>query len=175
MKILQTAIATRLAMVFLAALVNSGYAQTNIPNPLVDYRGFARIVEQSGNERNSRLLNEAQFLAVMTDPEVIVLDARSTSMYVLRHINGAINLPFTEFTETALARAIPDKTRKILIYCNNNFLGSPRAFATKVPAASLNLSTYTALKAYGYTNLFELGPLLDVRKTSIPFAGKELP
>ena len=175
MKILQTEIATRLVLVLCAGLGNSLHAQTNIANPLVDYSGFARIVERSGNERTSRLLNEPQFLAAMTDHEVIVLDARSTSMYALRHVKGAINLPFTEFTEAALAKAIPDKARKILIYCNNNFLGSPRAFATKIPAASLNLSTYTALNAYGYTNLFELGPLLDVLNTSIPFAGKELP
>jgi hypothetical protein len=61
-----------------------------------------------------------------------------------------------------------------LIYCNNNFEGSPAAFAAKAPAASLNLSTYTSLKAYGYSNIFELGPLLNVTTTKIPFEGTEV-
>jgi hypothetical protein len=30
------------------------------------------------------------------------------------------------------------------------------------------------LRSYGYTNIFELDPLLDVRTTAIPFAGTEL-
>ena len=86
----------------------------------------------------------------------------------------ALNLPFTEFTEDSLAKLIPNKDTKILIYCNNNFEGSPESFAAKAPAASLNLSTYTSLKAYGYKNVYELGPLLDIQKTKIPFEGKEL-
>jgi hypothetical protein len=61
-----------------------------------------------------------------------------------------------------------------LIYCNNNFENSPRAFASKAPSASLNISTYTSLKSYGYTNIYELGPLLDVHNTAIPFDGSEL-
>jgi len=48
------------------------------------------------------------------------------------------------------------------------------AFASKMPPASLNLSTYTSLKAYGYTSIYELGPLLDVKTTKIPFAGTEV-
>jgi phage shock protein E len=61
-----------------------------------------------------------------------------------------------------------------LIYCNNNFLGSPRAFAPKAIAASLNLSTQVNLKAYGYDSVYELGPLLKVKETKIKFAGTEV-
>ena len=80
----------------------------------------------------------------------------------------------TDFTAGTLAKVIPSKDAKILIYCNNNFEGSPVAFALKAPSASLNISTYTALRSYGYTNIFELGPLLNVHTTSIPFEGSEL-
>jgi hypothetical protein len=52
-------------------------------------------------------------------------------------------------------------------------LGSPNAFATKAPAASLNLSTQAALRAYGYSNIFELGPALHVEKTILKFEGTE--
>ncbi len=145
-----------------------------IPNRLIDYGKFREIVVQSSKERESRRLTEAQFLAMMQEKGVVLLDARSESKYVLRHIKGAINLPFTEFTEKSLAAAIPNKDTKILIYCNNNFEGSPMAFAAKAPAASLNLSTYTSLKAYGYTNVFELGPLLNISQTAIPFEGKDV-
>jgi hypothetical protein len=48
------------------------------------------------------------------------------------------------------------------------------AFADKRAPASLNISTYIALATYGYTNVYELGPLLDVRTTTLPFAGTEV-
>lgn len=141
------------------------------PNPLIDYGQFQRIVSTSKTQHESHRLTEAEFLAQMGEQGVIVLDARTESRFRLRHIKGAVNLPFTEFTAAALARIAPDRDAKILIYCNNNFLDSPQAFATKAPAASLNLSTYTSLKAYGYTNIYELGPLLRIADTKIPFEG----
>ncbi|MDZ4727472.1 MAG: rhodanese-like domain-containing protein [Leptospira sp.] len=143
-------------------------------NQLIDYKEFQRIVDTSAETRESHRLTEDKFLLMMKESGVIVLDARSESRYNLRHITGALNLPFTEFTETNLAKVIPSKKSKILIYCNNNFDGSPAAFAAKAPAASLNLSTYNSLRAYGYSEIFELGPLLDVEKTKIPFEGSEV-
>jgi hypothetical protein len=67
---------------------------------------------------------------------------------------------------------IPSKATRVRIYCNNNFMNEPRAFPTKAPAASLNIHTLNVLYAYGYENVYELGPLLDVRNTRIPFEGK---
>jgi hypothetical protein len=145
-----------------------------IPNRLIDYAAFLKIVETSRDEREAHRLTEAQFLAAMAEPGTVVLDARTASRYAMRHIRGAVNLPFTEFAAAPLAAVIPGKDTKILIYCNNNFLNDPAAMISKMPAASLNLSTYTSLKAYGYANIYELGPLLDVNKTKIPFAGSEL-
>ncbi|WP_167881173.1 rhodanese-like domain-containing protein [Leptospira gomenensis] len=148
--------------------------KNKIPNRLIDYRTFQNTVNASSGERESRRLTEEEFLRMMKMEEVILLDARSESRYKLRHIRGAISLPFTEFTKESLAQAIPKSDSKILIYCNNNFTGSPQSFAAKAPAASLNLSTYVSLKAYGYTNVYELGPLLDIKTTSLPFEGTEL-
>ena len=145
-----------------------------ISNPLIDYGKFEEIVINSRAERESRRLTEDQFLSAMKQPGVVVLDARSASMFARRHVAGAVSLPFTDFTAESIAGVIHGKDAKILIYCNNNFLGSPVAFASKAPPASLNLSTYTSLKAYGYTNVFELGPLLKISATKIPFAGTEL-
>jgi len=145
-----------------------------IPNPLIDYNGFQKIVDTADKDRESRRLTEDQFLNMSADPDAVVLDARSAAMYRLRHIKGAVNLPFTDFSATSLAGVVPNKYAKILIYCNNNFLNDPVAMFSKVPTASLNLSTYTSLKSYGYDYIYELGPLLDVKKTKIPFEGAEI-
>ena len=39
---------------------------------------------------------------------------------------------------------------------------------------ALNVQTFVNLHAYGYTNVRELGPLLDVKTTRIPFEGSKL-
>lgn len=148
--------------------------QPPIPNPLIDYTGFQKIVDTSDQQRESRRLTEDAFLAMMNEPGTVVLDARSSAMYRMRHIKGATNLPFTDFSAASLAGVVPAKGTKILIYCNNNFLNDPVAMFSKVPTASLNLSTYTSLKSYGYDNIYELGPLLDVTKTKLPFEGTEI-
>ena len=66
-----------------------------------------------------------------------------------------------------MRRPLPDKSARILIYCNNNFSGAEGAFPSKLPSASLNLSTYVALYDYGYRNVYELGPLIDVGTAAI--------
>lgn len=139
-----------------------------ISNPLIDYAGFQKIVNTSQREREKHRLTEVEFLTMMKEEGVVLLDARSERRFLLLHIDGATNLPFTEFTEASLKTIIPSKSTKILIYCNNNFEGDEIAFAAKSPAASLNLSTYSSLKAYGYNNIYELGPLLDVKTTRLP-------
>jgi rhodanese-related sulfurtransferase len=146
--------------------------QKVIPNRLIDYYQFEKIVNESGKLRGKRRLTEAEFLKAMSEKNVVLLDARTDKRYDMLHIHGAINLPFTEFTEQSLAQIIPDKQTKILIYCNNNFLGNQAAFASKGISASLNLSTFTSLMSYGYTNIYELGPLLDVRTTRLPLDGE---
>lgn len=159
------------ALFFVTALI---LVAGQIPNRLIDYKEFQKIVAASARERESHRLTEEQFVKAMADKTTVLLDARSASKYELRHIRGAFNLPFTEFTAESLAKVISTKGTKILIYCNNNFEGSPISFATKAPSASLNISTYTSLHSYGYTNIFELGPLLNVHATLIPFEGTEL-
>ena len=162
------------SLLILLAGIGSIFAAETIPNRLIDYREFQKIVAESASERESHRLTEPQFIAAMADKSAVLLDARTASKFDLRHIRGAVSLPFTDFTAETLAKIIPTKDTKILIYCNNNFLGSPISLASKAPSASLNISTYTSLRAYGYTNIYELGPLLDVSSTAIPFSGTEI-
>src|SRR5437764_14450129 len=99
-------------------------ADNNIPNRLIDYPAYSKVAQQVQVPREKRRMTEEQFLAMSAQPGTIILDARSESKFKLRHIKGAINLPFTDFTESSLAQAIPAKSTRVLIYCNNNFLGS---------------------------------------------------
>ena len=169
-----TSIKIKTLSLALLLAASSGALAQSITNRLIDYRGFQQIVAASAAEREAHRLTEPQFIQAMADPKAVLLDARTASKYQMRHIRGAVNLPFTDFTADTLAQVIPDKGTKVLIYCNNNFEGSQTAFPAKMATASLNISTYTSLKSYGYTNIFELGPLLDVRTTSLPFEGTEV-
>jgi hypothetical protein len=85
------------------------------------------------------------------------------------HIRGAMNLSFPDIDIPTLEKRLPDKTARILIYCNNNFRNADGPFAPKSPAASLNLSTYITLYQYGYRNVYELGPQLDPEKSILTF------
>jgi hypothetical protein len=40
-------------------------------------------------------------------------------------------------------------------------------------SASLNLSTYVSLYTYGYRNVYELGPLLDVKTTKLELVSSD--
>src|SRR4051812_43255006 len=149
-------------------------AQRVAPNPLIDYPGFLKDAQEVEEIRASRRLPEAEFRRMMSEPGVVLLDARSAAMFKLRHVKGAVNLTLPDFTAASLSKIIPRKNTKVLIYCNNNFLGSPVAFAGKSAAASLNISTYVTLHTYGYTNVYELGPLVDVKVSKLTFEGDEV-
>ena len=49
----------------------------------------------------------------------------------------------------------------------HNFANAEGPFPSKLPSASLNLSTYIALYSYGYENVYELGPLIDVKTSKL--------
>jgi hypothetical protein len=162
-------------MGFLVLLpVGSANAQTNIPNRLVDYDTFLTHAAEIGRVRNERRVTEDQFIQMSRDPGTIIFDARSDNRYKGLHIKGAKHLSFTEITVPALAKVIPDKSTRILIYCNNNFLNAPNNFAEKVASASLNIHTFNTLYSYGYTNVYELGPLIDFKKAKLTFEGNQL-
>jgi hypothetical protein len=192
-------------------------------NPAIDYQTFAKNVDTVGSLREKRRISEEEFLRMAGEPDTIILDARSHDKYAGVHIKGAVNLPLPDMNADDLARVIPSKTTKVLIYCNNNFedLSAPRAATSgpgekvskpdaKIPApsvnsaspeqsskpykdkgfvvfrkggdgaillkrktapASLNIYTFNTLYAYGYTNVYELGPLIEIQNSILPFEG----
>ena len=153
-------------------LVSAALAQKpGIDNPAIDMEGYLRTANEAAAHRASRRVTEDEFIRMSREPGSVILDARSRAKYDELHINGAINLSFPDITVESLNRMLPDKNARILIYCNNNFTGAEQAFPTKKITASLNLSTYISLYTYGYRNVYELGPLLDIKKSKLDFAG----
>jgi hypothetical protein len=145
------------------------------PNPRIDMAAYLKVAKEAAEHRESRRLSEAEFAQGSAEPGTIVLDARSPQKYDQLHVKGAVNLSFPDIAVESVARVIPDKTTRILIYCNNNFTGAEDAFPTKIAQASLNLSTYIALYSYGYRNIYELGPLVDVETTTLTLEGSARP
>src|SRR5262245_26739075 len=138
------------------------------PNPAIDMNGYLKVSQEAAAHRATRRLTVEQFLRMSKEPGTIVLDARSKDKYDLLHVKGAVNLPFTDIAIESVKRVIPDMNARILIYCNNNFVNNEVAFESKLPRASLNLSTYISLYTYGYRNIYELGPRLDTNNSKLP-------
>jgi hypothetical protein len=151
----------------LLAMVSVASAQSAVVNTNIDMSGFLATSREAARHREDRRVTEAEFIQFSREPGTVILDARSRAMFDLLHVKGAIDLNFSDISLNSLSKIFPDKAQRILIYCNNNFANLPRAFESKSPSASLNLSTFITLYGYGYTNVYELGPLLDVRTTRI--------
>jgi 3-mercaptopyruvate sulfurtransferase SseA len=146
-------------------------AKAGINNPAIDMKGYLLVAAEAARHRESRRLTEDEFIQMSREFGTLIYDARSQEKYNELHIKGAINLSFPDITVESLQATFPDKNARILIYCNNNFVGEQKAFPTKIMTASLNLSTYIALYSYGYRNIHELGPLLDVNTTKLELVG----
>ena len=140
-----------------------------LANPAIDSAQYVRMVNQAVAHRESRRVSEDEFIRLARLPGTVVLDGRNRGKYQALHVRGAVNLSYPDFTVESLARLVPDPQTLILIYCNNNFRNAEEPFPSKLPAASLNLSTYIALYTYGYRNIYELGPRLDPKQSKLPF------
>jgi phage shock protein E len=122
----------------------------------IDYAGFQSITAEVRDYRAGRLVNLERFNAMAREPGVLILDARSPDAFRRGHIRGAVNVTLTDFTAPRLAEAIGDPSRRILIYCNNNFLGDREPVRTKMIPLALNIQTFINLYGYGYRNVYEL-------------------
>jgi 3-mercaptopyruvate sulfurtransferase SseA len=153
-------------MLVVVAVANTG-SKTGSKNPAIDMQGYLAVSAEAAKHREARRLSEDEFIRMSSEPGTVILDARSKQKFDELHIKGAINLSFPDIAVESLKQTFPDKNARILIYCNNNFQGEEKAFPTKMPTASLNLSTYIALYTYGYLNVYELGPLIDAKNSKL--------
>jgi hypothetical protein len=152
-----------LIAILLAATPLLGSGPDVPANPAIDMEAHLRLSGEAALARETHRVTEEEFLRMSREPGTVILDARSAARYAELHVKGAVNLSFPDITAASLAAVIPDRATRVLIYCNNNFVHADSPFPTKLPAASLNLSTYVSLFIYGYRNVWELGPLLDAK------------
>jgi hypothetical protein len=133
----------------------------------VDYAGFENLTREVERYRADRLVSLADFQLMASQPNTIVLDARSADAYAQGHIEGAINLPFTDFTDQSLRAALRDPNVRILIYCNNNFSNNVQPVILKRLELALNIQTFINLYGYGYRNVYELGDVVDFNDPAV--------
>lgn len=172
-----------------------GFSQLGLnskyPKSLASYSDFKNLVNEVESHREKRLIDFNTFLKMSKEENVIVLDSRSAFRFERKHLKGAIHLDFSDFTQEDLLRLIPDPNTKILIYCNNNFIGDQVDFMSKVAKPvkvsetellsnkksimlALNIPTYLNLYGYGYKNVYELNELVSINDERIHFSGSEV-
>ena len=144
------------------ALVLAVPAAAQQANPQVDYAGFLKLAQSLEPVRETHRLPWSEFRKQAHARGALLLDARSESAYRQGHIKGAVNLPFSDFTDEAL-RAVIGKHpgRPIYIYCNNNFTDNRAPVETKRIDMALNIPTFVNLHGYGYGNVWELADLVS--------------
>ncbi len=133
----------------------------------IDYQGFRGLTARVEAYRADRLVSLADFQRMAREPNTLILDARSADAFAAGHIDGAINLPFTDFTDQSLAAALSDPNVRILIYCNNNFSNNQQPVILKRLELALNIQTFINLYGYGYRNFYELGETVDFNDAAV--------
>ncbi len=160
------------------------------PSEIVDFDAFVTLAAEVQAYRKDRLVNLDRFLELAKQPNTIILDTRSQQFFAWKHVKGAKNLNFSDFSMESLARVILSPDTRILIYCNNNFKDDEISFFSKMYtptmaandnygtknkkpiSLALNIPTFINLYGYGYRNVYELESMIYVNDPRIEFEGK---
>jgi len=74
------------ALVLVLALYACAAGAAPPANPKIDMRGYLAVASEAARYRESRRLDEREFMRLAAEPGTIVLDARSADKYALRHV-----------------------------------------------------------------------------------------
>ncbi|VAV99615.1 Rhodanese-like domain protein [hydrothermal vent metagenome] len=155
-----------------ATELRSESSQTS--NPQIDYPGFLKLTGEIAKYREARLVTLEAFNKISLKTDAIILDTRSAAAFRQGHIEGAINLPFSDFTAEKLAEYLGDQDRPILIYCNNNFRNDIAPVVRKAAPLALNIPTFINLYGYGYQNIYELNDVISMTDPRIRWVSDSL-
>jgi hypothetical protein len=132
-----------------------------LANPQVDYPAFAALTGKLAKVRQTHRLSWPEFAERARAGGAVLLDARSADAFARGHLKGAVNLPFTDFTDEALRGVLGSNPhRPIYIYCNNNFRDHRDPVMLKRAPMALNIPTFINLHGYGYRNVWELADVI---------------
>lgn len=140
----------------------------------VDFAGFIDLSDEVFAYREARLLTLDDFNHLAAEDDTVILDARSRYAFEMGHIDGAVNLPFSDFTDEKLAEIIPSKSTRILIYCNNNFTDDVEPIPLKRVSLALNIPTFINLYGYGYENIYELAVMTQTSNPDVHWVQGEI-
>ena len=154
---------------------------------MVDFDAFEKLTSEVKEYRKSRLIDLEEFLKMSKETNTLILDTRSTEMYNKKHIKSAVHLNFSDFTYGNLLSTVKFYDKRILIYCNNNFVRDEEHFATKMSipphgvlgdqksvSLALNIPTFINLYGYGFKNVYELSDLVDATSDKVEFEGTDV-
>ena len=107
------------------------------------------IYDAGGAPMTYKMISMAEGLEIAkNNPEAIIVDVRHDDEYKAGHIPGAVLLTMETITAETAAKVLPDKNQMILIYCRSG---------RRSKMAAQNLLDL------GYTNLIEIGGILDYK------------
>ncbi len=159
------------AAVITGALLSAAVVSAKETPPPIDYDAFAALTSEAGAHRATRLIPIDRFNELAAQSGALILDTRSRAAFEDGHIEGAVNLPFSDFTDEALAETIGDTDRLILIYCNNNFTDDIAPVVLKSAPLALNIPTFINLYGYGYRNIYELSDFVSASDPRVNWTG----
>ena len=114
--------------------------------------GFLIVIVLSGctatKEENKIMYNKitAEEAKEMIDTqEVIILDVRTQEEFIEKHIEDALLIPDYELEKLAESK-LPDKNKKILVYCRSG---------------NRSKSSARLLIDMGYTNVYDFGGIIN--------------
>ena len=162
-----------IGLIAACAIMAAFPAQASAKNPQVDYDGFLKLTSELSEYRSTRLVSLSRFQQLAASENTIILDTRSAAAFQQGHIKGAVNLPFSDFTDGKLAETIGDPNRPILIYCNNNFRDDIVPVMKKSAALALNIPTFINLYGYGYQNIYELEAIVGLDDKEVDWVRPE--
>jgi rhodanese-related sulfurtransferase len=104
-----------------------------------------------GGEDEGSEISTAELRASLGDPQAVILDARPYAEFAVSHIPGARSVAAKPGSSGALyvadvndvARMVPDRSRRLVLYCNGLYCGRSKRFASElIKAGYSNVRRY---------------------------------
>jgi rhodanese-related sulfurtransferase len=163
---------------YAALLVLSGLLSVHVTNAApTSTRHFVDVFRGTlGDKDEGTEISTEELRSALADPKAVVLDARPRAEFAVSHIPGARvveakpgTLPSQYVPDVnAVVRMVPDRSRRLVLYCNGLFCGRSRRFASDlIQAGYTNVHRYQlgipAWRALGGVTQVEKDALVALR------------
>jgi 3-mercaptopyruvate sulfurtransferase SseA len=87
-----------------------------------------------------------EVLKWLGEKSAVLIDLRSTDSYARDHIVNAVNLPATEMTDEMVAKLLPKKDARVVVYCDFQLFPTRRIAVTTLGVPALRRLGYTDVR-----------------------------